>query len=353
MNEPTTGTERPLLQKIISKCSQLNIPAQAVLEMTYRCNLHCAHCYVDLKENNELSVAEWQDIMAQLKAAGTMFLLFTGGEIMARDDFLEIASLAHRNGFIPGFITNCTMVTPEIAKAIAGLKPFSIATSLYGATAATHEQVTGVQGSFEGTLNGVQYLVDAGLKPIVQTLIMQSNMNELEEISTLVREIGAESHIKMGIAPSKSGDKFPLQYEAEGIEKPGFSRSRCLSGLEDDTGPGLCKAGRAMCSISPQGDVYPCPMFPLKLGSLRKSNFNSIWNTQPCGELKDIRSIQRSDLTECNTCQIKSHCNRCSGIAYLENGRANGVSPSACRRAKARFKLNHNNEEVNDVKQFI
>ena len=54
MSEPSIKSERPLLQKVITKCSKLNIPTQAVLELTYRCNLRCVHCYIDFDESIDL-----------------------------------------------------------------------------------------------------------------------------------------------------------------------------------------------------------------------------------------------------------------------------------------------------------
>ena len=339
MNERSIKPERPLLQKVIDKCSKLNIPAQVVLELTYRCNLRCVHCYVDLDGNDELTSVEYKRVLDQLKAAGTIFLLFTGGEIMVRNDFLEIAAYARYKGFIPGFLTNCTLVTPEISRALAKLRPFSVTTSLYGATPATHESVTLVPGSFERTLEGIKLLVSAGVVPIVQTLIMKTNLNEVTQIKTLVERLGAEARISMDITPSKTGADFPFRYEAEGEELAGCHWNPDILESIDDAGPGPCKAGKAICSISPQGNVFPCPMFPLKLGNVKQSSFDSIWHLQPCAELRSIRSITRSDFDICNTCQLRAYCHRCSGVAYLESGHADAPSPSACRQAQARYRL--------------
>ena len=101
MTNQLAFTNRPLLHEVMSKSAQINIPLQAALELTYRCNLRCAHCYVDIKEKDELSFKDWCDVMDQLKAMGTVYLLFTGGEILKRDDFIDIALYARRSGFYP------------------------------------------------------------------------------------------------------------------------------------------------------------------------------------------------------------------------------------------------------------
>jgi radical SAM protein with 4Fe4S-binding SPASM domain len=340
MNEPTAAPRRFLLQDVIARCSRLNIPAQAVLELTYRCNLRCVHCYVDVNATGELTSEEWKVVIDQLKAAGTIYLLFTGGEVMIRPDFLEIATYARRSGFFIGLLTNCTLLTPDMARDIAELKPFSVSTSLYGATAATHESVTRVIGSFNRTIEGIKSLVDGGIAPIVQTLVMKSNMAELSQIKTLVTSLGAETSIDIGIAPSRSGGDFPFQYEPSVEELTRCGWRPDIKGEVKNSCQGLCKAGKAMCSISPDGDVFPCLMFPLKLGNLKQSSFDVMWRLEPCAELRYIRSMKRTDLYACNECHLAAYCQRCTGIAFIESGRSDGPSSSACRQAQTRWRLN-------------
>ncbi|MFC1893829.1 radical SAM/SPASM domain-containing protein [Chloroflexota bacterium] len=339
MSTQPVETQPRLLPGVIAKCARLGIPVQVVLELTYRCNLRCAHCYVDLDETDELTLEEWKDVLHQLKAAGTIYLLLTGGEIMVRADFLDIATYARQDGFILGMLTNCSLVTPAISQAIAELRPFSIATSLYGATASTHESVTKVPGSFQRTLEGIKLLVGAGLVPTVQVMVMKTNTRELPQIQKLVNSLGAVARIDIGMAPSKTGADIPFRYEPGVAELVGCGWQPEIPDLTEGHGLQLCKAGKAMCSISPRGDVFPCIMFPLKLGNLRKSSFSSIWQLEPCAELRYLRSMRRSDLYGCNQCELSAYCQRCTGIAYIESGRADSPSPSACRQAQTRWRL--------------
>jgi AdoMet-dependent heme synthase len=343
LTNTTGGARKTLLHEVISRCSRLSIPVQVALELTYRCNLRCAHCYIDIDEPEELTTAEWRGVIDQLKAAGAMYLLFTGGEVMVRPDFLEIAAYARRSGFFVAFLTNCTRLTPDLARDIVELKPLSIATSLYGATAATHDEVTGLPGSFERTLNGIRLLVDRGLPPIVQTLAMRPNLAELSRMRDLVAGLGAEGKIDIGLAPSKSGRTFPFRQEAalEDLVRCGW---RPDAPGAADACQGNCKAGKAMCSISPGGNVFPCVMFPLQLGNLRKNSFNTIWGLEPCAELRYLRSIKRADLEACGKCNLAAYCHRCTGVAYTESGQMNGPSQSACRQAEARWRLNQATE---------
>jgi radical SAM protein with 4Fe4S-binding SPASM domain len=341
---PSSATERPLLHQVMSKSAQCNVPFQVALELTYRCNLRCAHCYIDIVEKDELSFDEWRKVLGQLKAAGTLYLLLTGGEILVRSDFLDIANYARRNGFFLTLLTNCTLVTPDIAQAIARLRPFSVGTSLYGATAASHELVTRVPGSFHRTLEGISLLVSEGLTPRVQVISLKTNIAELPRIEKLIESLGARANIKTGMAPSKTGDHFPSLLEPTDKELMECGWQPDPSQPPDDDQPQLCKAGKGICSISPHGDVFPCLMFPMKLGNLRQSSFDSIWRLEPCVELRYLRLMRRSDLYACGECEVKAYCHRCTGSAYLESGRIDGPSPSSCRQAQARWRLNKNKE---------
>ena len=210
MSGQPAEVNRPLMHEVVAKCDQLHIPIQIALELTYRCNLRCSHCYVDLKEADELSFEEWKKVLNQLKAAGTLYLLLTGGEIMVRTDFLDIATYARNNGFFIALLTNCTLVTPAISRAIAQLRPFTLGTSLYGATATTHEEVTRVPGSFHKTLEGISQLVAVGFEPIVQVMLMKTNIAELPQIKELIKSLGARARTNITMTPSKTGAEFPF-----------------------------------------------------------------------------------------------------------------------------------------------
>ena len=336
MSKAANITKKTLIDDVIDKCARLNIPTQAILELTYRCNLHCAHCYVDVNEPNELTTEEWKNVIDELKSAGVISLLITGGEVMVREDALDIITYARRSGFFISLSTNCTLIDPSVAHKIVELKPFVVNTSLYGASASTHEEITRIVGSFNNTLNGIKTFIACGYKPLVQTLVMKSNINELEQIKYLVTSLGAEINIDIGISPTKTGADFPFEFEPtqEELLQSGWQPEINLS-----EGQGLCKAGKSTLSIAPNGDVFPCSIFPLKLGNLRQTNLDKIWHLEPCAELRYLRSMRRDDLYICNKCELSVYCQRCPGIAYIESGRLGGPSFSACRQAEARRRL--------------
>src|SRR4051794_36472213 len=71
------------------------LPVEASIEITRRCPLECQHCYNNLPMgdlaalNRELSKQKYEQLLTQLADMAVIWLLFTGGEIFARKDFLE------------------------------------------------------------------------------------------------------------------------------------------------------------------------------------------------------------------------------------------------------------------------
>ena len=130
------------------------VPLAGTIELTRRCNHHCRHCYNNLPAGDskalaeELNTDELLRILDELAASGCVWLLFTGGEILLRPDFLEIYIYAKERGFLITLFTNGTLITPQLADELARRRPFSIEITLYGATPETYERVTGVPGSF-------------------------------------------------------------------------------------------------------------------------------------------------------------------------------------------------------------
>ena len=335
-----TTVARPLLHQVIERAAQHLVPLQASLELTYRCNLTCKHCYVDCRPEGELTLEEVKDILDQLAAAGTLYLLFTGGEILARKDFFAIAGYAKEKGFSLMLLTNGTLVDPQVAQGIAGLRPLSVGMSLYGATAATHDAVTGRPGSFASTLWAISRLQDLRVPLSVQMLLMDSNIHEVEDAKRLAAGMGVPLQLGYELLPTKTGSLTPQGCEASfsqfiRLTDPGWLRPTAPGSPR----PGICKAGRGFCSISPVGDVFPCMLMPLRLGNLRQASFAQIWHTHPVAELTYLRSLTSKDLWRCQGCSLSPFCNRCLGVALSETGQLTNPAPSACRWAALRYEL--------------
>ena len=143
-----------LLQK---KAVDRYIPINAHLELTNNCNLKCVHCYVvKEKTRSELNYSEIINLLDQLADAGCLWLALTGGEVLTRDDFFDIAFYAKKKNFALRIMTNGTLIDESAADSIAELAPVAVDMSLYSATKDTHDTITQTKGSFEKTLRAIE-----------------------------------------------------------------------------------------------------------------------------------------------------------------------------------------------------
>jgi len=316
-----------------------NIPVYAQLELTYKCNLKCLHCYTDQGLKREvLSTQEVKNIIDQLVELGALYLIFTGGELFLRKDWFEIASYARQKGFVIRFFTNATLITPGIAKKIYDLKPLLVETSLYGQSAKTHDKITQIPGSFALTIDGVKHLVNSGVKVLVKTMAMKENISEITGMKELVENIGAGFRADPVLMPKTDCSTAPLGFRISNEDLYWYYKnidSKWEIKKQYPNKP-ICNAGKGVMLINPFGEVFPCVRIPLKAGDLRKQSFHEIWTKSPV--LQEIRELTLSKVKECASCNDKIYCNTCPGLALVEQGDLYLPPRECCRQAKFRRK---------------
>ncbi len=189
----TELSDADYLSRLSRQAAAAGIPLSASLELTERCNLHCVHCYLGdqdaLRKNRvrELNTAQWLDIINQIADLGCLYLLITGGDPLLRKDFAEIYAHARRRGLLVMVFTNGTLVTDAIVDLFRELPPFKVEITLYGATSATYETITGVPGSYQHCLAGIEELRALGLDLRLKTILMKPNQQEFPQIVDFCR----------------------------------------------------------------------------------------------------------------------------------------------------------------------
>ena len=172
------------------------IPIEGTIETTYRCNLNCVHCYVNQpaasieERERELSLERLKQLVDEIVAEGTLFVLFTGGEVLLRPDFPELYLYARSKGLLVTIFTNGTLVTDRIADLFVEARPDKIEISLYGMTKETYDRVTRVPGSFEKCIAGIQRLVERGLPLTLKTMALAWNHHEIEAMEAYAKSLG-------------------------------------------------------------------------------------------------------------------------------------------------------------------
>ena len=334
-----------LMSEMAAKALKLNIPLGVQLDLTYRCNERCVHCYLDHDDHGEMNTAEIKSLLDQMADAGVFFLTISGGEIMMRKDFFEILEHAHARTFSIKLKTNGVLIRKKEAERIRALGVESVQISVYSHRAEVHDAITKMPGSFRQTIEAVRLLRAAGLHVTMANVLMVQNAQDYPGVRALANELGAQCTLDPTITPMMDGDRSILELNVDKAALREVFRDGALvgnveefcappQGVDEDALDMLpCSAGHTACYVSPYGDVYPCVQFPLPSGNVRQTKFVDIWRDSP--QLKEVRSITLRDMPSCSQCTHGATCTRCPGLAYLE-GNMRGPSYQDCEKSYAR-----------------
>jgi radical SAM protein with 4Fe4S-binding SPASM domain len=334
-----------LMSEMAAKALKLNIPLSVQLDLTYRCNERCVHCYLDHDDHGEMNTAEIKGLLDQMADAGVFFLTISGGEIMMRKDFFEILEHAHARTFSIKLKTNGVLIRKKEAERIRALGVESVQISVYSHRAEVHDAITKMPGSFRQTIEAVRLLRTVGLHVTMANVLMVQNAQDYPGVRALANELGAQCTLDPTITPMMDGDRSILELNVDktalrevfrDIALVGNVEEFCAppQGVDEDALDMLpCSAGHTACYVSPYGDVYPCVQFPLPSGNVRSTKFVDIWRDSP--QLKEVRSITLRDMPSCSQCTHGATCTRCPGLAYLE-GNMRGPSYQDCEKSYAR-----------------
>ena len=331
-----------LLAEMNQRALKLGVPLSVQLDITYRCNERCVHCYLDHNDHGEMSTREINDVLTQLADAGVFFLTLSGGEVLMRRDFFDIVAFARRLAFNVKVKTNGVMIREAEAKRIRDLGVEQVQISVYSHRPEVHDAITKLPGSLRRTLEAIRFLRSQGLKVTIANVLLSANLRDYPGVIVLAQELGVAHTLDPTITPKIDGDRSILQWRAEESALRALFHDPALVGdaekfcapppaPDDDVMDGYpCSAGHTSCYISPYGDVFPCVQFPLPSGNVRRQKFMEIWRHS--GELQSVRSIRARDLTTCSTCAHVGACTRCPGLAYME-GSMLGPSTADCEKS--------------------
>jgi radical SAM protein with 4Fe4S-binding SPASM domain len=312
------------------------IPFSGSLEVTFRCNLRCVHCYVGKQRSGtpnlqEMSTNEIYRILDQITEAGCLWLLLTGGEPLVRPDLLEIYSYARRKGLIVTLFTNGTLLTERIADALAEMPPFLTEITLYGNTQETYERVTGIPGSHARCLHGIDLLLKREIPLKLKTMVMRSNQHELKDMQDFAKRLGVGFRFDPLINAGLDGEGAPVSQRLSPKEVVKLDLSDPIrikdwkdfadqhASIEpDNVNLYICGAGKNTFNIDPFGDMSPCIMSRSQTYNLREGSFHEGW----FDFMENVRNQHLTKRRKCDTCRLMPICGQCPGWATLESGNA-------------------------------
>ena len=173
-------------------------PPHLTISITDTCNRDCRWCYGDCgskSPSSQLTTREWLSFIDYLVQNDFIQVYFEGGEPFHRPDFLEV--LQHATPKLMTFVrTNGTLVDAPLAARLESIGVGRMLVDIMGATASTHDALTGRGGSFDKACGAVCELSSRGIKTDVLVILNRENAGELNDLAQLAHSLGA---LRLGI----------------------------------------------------------------------------------------------------------------------------------------------------------
>ena len=289
------------METMTSPAEPAEPPFLIAFNLTQRCNLRCAHCYLDAGTRQsggpaELCTAEIQRVLDQVaELSEETMVVLTGGEPLLRPDIYELARHATRLGLMVVIGTNGTLLDDRRIARLREAGVHAVGISLDSLDPAHHDEFRGLRGAWEKTLAGIDACRRAGFMFQLHFSVTDDNADELDDMIEFARSVGAAVlNVFFLVCTGRgerlsniSGDVYERVLrrlaEAARDEQELLVRARCAPHfkrmalemnpplpvtLADGYEAGGCLAGTRYCRITPTGEVTPCPYMEIAAGSI-------------------------------------------------------------------------------------
>ena len=329
------------------------VPHVVAWNLTRRCNLECAHCYISAgpteRADAEVDTATALRIVDELVAVNPApLLILSGGEPLLREDLTDIAGYASTRGATVVVGTNGTLLTDERIAALKAVGVRGVAVSVDSLRPSYHDNFRHGRGSLADTQGALTRLREHRLDFIIQTTATKGNRAELGRLVAWAAEQAAVAFNCYFLVPTGRGaalsDLSPAEYEAVLADLARWQRdyrgtmlvrSKCAPHFmrhvhaADPGSPVLnyetrCPCGTQYCRITPDGKVTPCPYLPGVAGDLSRQSFGEIWRQAPV-----FRQLREARLGgKCGDCEYRAVCGGCRARAFAVTGDVLAADPS-------------------------
>ena len=274
-------------------------PLWLLLELTYRCPLHCVYCYNPTefaKTGAELATADWIRVLREARALGAVQLGLSGGEPLVREDLEVLIAEAHALGFYSNLITSGVGMTEARIKALKAAGLDHIQLSFQDSTRQMNDFLSSTR-TFELKERVAALIHGHGYPMVLNVVLHRLNIDHVGEILAMAERMGAQ-YVELantqyyGWAWLNRAQLLPSRAQLERAEQvtqrfrervgnrmqiyfvvPDYFEKRpkaCMNGL-----------GSVFLAIAPDGIAMPCHaarMLPgLALPSVREHSLRAIW----------------------------------------------------------------------------
>ena len=329
-------------------------PLNVYWEMTQACALACRHCRAEAMpapHPNELSFDEGRALLAQITEFGQPFpqLILTGGDPLLRPDLFKLIDEARRLGIGVSITPAATpALTRDMLVRLMEHGVDGLGLSLDGSTAARHDSIRGVPGTFDRTMQAISWATALKMPLQVNTLCAAETADDLPALFELLKPYGVtrwslffliavgRGKVLEALSPAAAEQLMAWIYETSRhapftvatTEAPSYRRVAIERMREDGLTGEQIKAsgvgrgfgirdGHGIAFVSCTGDICPAGFLPLAAGNVRKDKLAEVYRHSPLFErLHDPRQFEG----HCGVCEFRALCGGSRARAYGATG---------------------------------
>lgn len=323
-------------------------PYIVIWEVTQACDLACVHCRANAQPNRnpfELSSKAGKRLIDEVAQMEVPVFVLTGGDPIKRPDLFELIEHAQEVGVRVSLTPSATrLLTPDIVHRLKQSGLARLAVSLDGSHAAVHDAFRGMSGSFDRTLEAIEWANEAGLPVQINTTFSRCNIDDFDRIATLIKSKKIALWSVFFLVPTGRGklddllsaDEFEaifaklyalskrarfhiktteaqhyrryiLQQQAA-ARRNGAAEITDAPTKEQDTigrAPRGLNDGKGIVFISHTGEVFPSGFLPFAAGNLRSESLTRIYRESPVfQQLRDADQLGG----KCGACEFRHIC---------------------------------------------
>ena len=299
-------------------------PYRMDLALTYRCNNDCSHCYNDrARAQEELTTAQWKEVIDRTWQAAIPYVVFTGGEPTLRDDLPELVAHAQKTNQVTGLNTNARRLSDRryVDELVAaGLDHVQITIESHDPQ--IHDQMVDAKGAWKQTITGLRNVLNSPLYMMTNTTLLRPNTPRLNETLDFLAEIGVPTIGLNALIYSGRGLQVGSGLREE--ELPGLlnlASQKCAANnqrliwytptqychfdpMQLQLGVKGCTAALYNMCVEPDGMVIPCQSYYQPVGNMLHSSWDSIWNHEISAGLRERQNIPE----KCQHCALLVEC---------------------------------------------
>lgn len=333
------------------------LPYLVAINVSRRCNLNCAHCYLDATERaagqeGELAHHHLAPVLADIaRHAPDTIIVLSGGEPLLHPEIERMVETGVALGLRMALGTNGVLLSESHIKRLKALGLAGVGISLDAVCAEEHDGFRGVPGAFEKSCRAIQLCAAHQLHAQVHFTVTRRNYRQIAPAVHLSRQLGASLiNFFFLVCVGRSRPVLDLSaalYEQVLCEIAGLQahttglmiQCRCaphfkrvLYQQNPDSpythatgyGGGGCLAGTHYCRIDPFGEVTPCPYIERSVGNIRQRSFWELWQSAPL-----FQSLRHGRVGgRCSDCEYRLLCGGCRARSFVQHGTLFGDDPN-------------------------